>query len=232
VELQGQIEELRAQGLGMTATSYDQPAVLRDFAQRSGITYPLLSDEDAVTITEYGILNTVAEEGIESKSDDPALQADIERYVSVFGAVPFIVGTPFPGTFIVDRDRRVTARFFEDFYRERSTVSRIMLRLEADTNPISGFEGSTAHLTVRAYQSNPEVSVGSLFVLGLDITPAPGIHVYAPGAAELGYREIRLTFAPTSQIRPGEFVYPASEIYHFAPLDERIPVYQTRFTLL
>ncbi len=132
--------------------------------------------------------------------------------MSVFGAVPFIVGTPFPGTFIVDRDRRVTARFFEDFYRERSTVSRIMLRLGADTNPISGFEGSTAHLTVRAYQSNPEVAVGSLFVLGLDITPEPGICVYAPGASELGY--------------------PASEIYHFAPLDERIPVYQTRFTLL
>ncbi len=56
----------------MAAISYDPPAVLRDFAQRSGITYPLLSDEDSVTITEYGILNTVAEEGIESKSDDPA----------------------------------------------------------------------------------------------------------------------------------------------------------------
>lgn len=26
--------------------------------------------------------------------------------------------------------------------------------------------------------------------------------------------------------------YPASEIYHFAPLNERVPVYQKRFTLL
>ena len=39
-----------------------------------------------------------------------------------------------------------------------------------------------------ASQSNPDISVGSRFHLALDITPKPGMHVYAPGAHELGYR--------------------------------------------
>ena len=30
-----------------------------------------------------------------------------------------INGTPFPGTFMLDANTRVTSRFFEEFYRER-----------------------------------------------------------------------------------------------------------------
>ena len=126
----------------------------------------------------------------------------------------------------------MTARFFEDFYRERSTASRIMLWLGVDASPTAGSEGATAHLAVRAYQSNPEVSVGSRFTLGLDITPEPDIHVYAPGAEAFGYPVIRLTLAPNPHVRRSPLEYPASEIYHFVPLDERVPVYQRPFTLL
>jgi hypothetical protein len=206
--------------------------VLSHFAERRGITYPLLSDQGSKAITAFGILNTVAAEALGSGADDPVIQADAKRYVSVFGAVPFIVGTPFPGTFIVDREGRVTARFFEDFYRERSTVSRVMMRLGTEVNPIAGVEGSTEHLRFRAYQSNPEVSAGSLFTVGLDIMPEPGIHLYAPGAEEMGYRVVGLSFESDSQVELPALEYPGSEIYHFEPLDERVPVYQQPFTLL
>ena len=56
------MEELRERGFGVAAISYDSEAVLADFSQRRGITFPLLSDDDSEGITEFGILNTVAYE--------------------------------------------------------------------------------------------------------------------------------------------------------------------------
>ena len=60
MELQDQLETLKEQGLGVAAISYDSVEVLSDFAQRRGITFPLLADDDSSVITEFGILNTVA----------------------------------------------------------------------------------------------------------------------------------------------------------------------------
>ena len=90
---------------------------MRRFARRHGITFPLLSDDDSEAITAFGILNTVAEEAQGPNGDDPDVLADVAKYVAVSGADPMMVGTPFPGTFVLDRQGRVTQRFFEAFYR-------------------------------------------------------------------------------------------------------------------
>ena len=103
------MEELRVQGLGVVAISYDSEEVLADFSQRRGITFPLLSDDDSKVITEFGILNTVAYEMQGPNGDDPEVVADVAKYVSMFGASPMIAGTPFPGTFMLDRNGRVTS---------------------------------------------------------------------------------------------------------------------------
>ena len=42
----------------MTVESYDSRAVLKDFAQRKDIQFPLLSDADSGIIRRFGILNT------------------------------------------------------------------------------------------------------------------------------------------------------------------------------
>ena len=94
MELQDRLEELEAQGLGVAAISYDSEEVLADFSQRRGITFPLLSDDDSEVITEFGILNTVAAEGLGPNGDDPEVVADVAKYVSVFGASEMTVGTP------------------------------------------------------------------------------------------------------------------------------------------
>ena len=47
MELQDQLETLKEQGLGVAAISYDSVEVLSDFAQRRGITFPLLADDDS-----------------------------------------------------------------------------------------------------------------------------------------------------------------------------------------
>jgi len=233
VELQERFEELQAEGLGVAAISYDSEEVLAAFAERHGIKdVPLLSDDDSAAIRAFGIYNHVAEEGLGPNADDPVVKADVKRYVAVFGAVPNVVGTPFPGTFIVDREGRVTSRFFEEFYRERNTAANIMLKLGMPVSGVAGSSGETAHLEINASQSDPTIIVGNRFHLALDVAPKPGMHVYAPGADDLGYRVIGLTLEAPEFLRLLPLQYPASEIYHFEPLDERVPVYQRPFRLV
>ena len=232
MELQERLEELTSSGIGIAAISYDSAAVLADFAQRRSITFPLLSDDDSVVISQYGILNTVAAEGVGPDADNPEVQADVAKYVSVFGSSQLIVGTPYPGTFMLDTNGRVTSRFFEEFYRERNTTSNVMLKLGIGLSPIAAVEGSTAHLKFTAYPSNSSVTVGTRFSLALEVEPGPQMHVYAPGADDMGYRVIGFNLTPNSLARYEPVQYPESEIYHFEPLDEYVPVYQKSFTLL
>ena len=233
MELQERFEELQAEGLGVAAISYDSEEVLAAFAERHGIQdVALLSDDDSAAIRAFGIYNHVAEEGLGPNAEDPGVKADVLRYVAVFGALPIAVGTPFPGTFVVDRQGRVTARFFEEFYRERNTAANIMLKLGTPISGIAGSSGETAHLEIGATQSDPAITVGSRFHLALDITPTPGMHVYAPGAGDAGYRVVGLTLDLPSFLRLLPAEYPESEIYYFEPLDERVPVYREPFRLV
>ena len=232
MELQDRVEELREQGIGVAAISYDSEEVLADFSARRDITFPLLSDDDSRVITEFGILNTVATEGRGPNADDPDVVADVAKYVSVFGASQLIVGTPFPGTFMLDRNGRVTSRFFEEFYRERNTTANVMLKLGAGLSPIEAIEGSTAHLKFTAYPSNSSVTAGTRFSIAVEVEPNPNIHLYAPGAEEMGYRVISLNLRPVPHVRFEPVEFPPSEIYYFEPLDERVPAYQRPFILL
>ena len=226
------MEELKNSGIGIAAISYDSPAVLADFAERRGITYPLLADVGSSVVTEFGILNTVAAEGMGPNQDDPDVIADVAKYVSVFGSTQAIVGTPFPGTFMLDAQGHVSSRFFEEFYRERNTTSNVMLKLGIGLSPIAAITGETTQLKFTAYPSNTTVFVGTRFSIAVDVEPGPDMHVYAPGAETLGYRVIGLNLTPSSHLRFEPVEFPESEIYHFEPLDEYVPVYLRPFTLL
>ena len=216
----------------MAAISYDPPEILAEFSRRRGITFPLLSDSDSATIKAYGILNTVAEEVLSSGKDDPVVIADFNKYASVTGlnAASLVKGTPYPGTFIVDRQGRVTSRFFEEFYRERITASTIMMKLGAASAPVQATKISAGHVDITTYPSDPVVAPGNRFALAVNVMPAQHVHVYAPGAE--GYRTVKLGMADQPYVRFLPLAYPPSEIYFFKPLNERVPVYQRPFTLL
>ena len=139
-------------------------------------------------------------------------------------------GIAIPGTFILDTGGTVTARFFEDFYRERNTVANIMLRLGEGGDQVRGNRVSTSHLVVTAYASDSIVALGDRFSLVLDVEPAGSMHVYAPGAD--GYQVISLTLDEQPFVRTLPMRYPDSEIYYFEPLDERVPVFQEPFQLI
>lgn len=230
MELQGQVDTLRKQGLAVAAISYDSSEMLADFSGRHGITFPLLSDAGSATITRYGILNTIVEEALGPNGKDPAVLADLKVFATVNEPTERLRGIPFPGTFLVDRQGRVTSRFFEDFYRERVTVSNLMLRLGTFDAPIKAMQVSTDHLEIKTYPSDATVALGNRFSLVLEVTPRPRIHVYAPGAS--GYRVVALNITPQPFVRVLPMTYPRSEIYFFEPLNERVPVFQTPFTLL
>jgi peroxiredoxin len=231
VELQSRVKELRDRGLGLAVISYDSREIHEAFSRQNGITFPLLSDKGSETIKRYGILNTVVEEALGPNRDDPAVKADVSRYIAGSGTVPpMMKGIAFPGTFILDRQGRVTSRFFEDFYVERSTVAGILKRLDGRDQPVPGTKVSTEHLDVSTYPSDAAVAPGNRFSLALDIRPKRGMHLYAPGAS--GYRIISLSIAEQPFVRMLPLRYPASEIYFFKPLNERVPVYQKPFTLV
>jgi DsbC/DsbD-like thiol-disulfide interchange protein len=141
-----------------------------------------------------------------------------------------MAGMAFPGTLMLDQKGRVTARFFEDYYVERSTVSSILVRAGAGAEKVNATKVSTAHLGLVTYPSDAEVVPGNRFSLVAEITPASGIHVYAPGA--VGYRVVNLTIEPKQGIRLLPIRHPASEVYFFKPLNERVPVFQKPFTLV
>jgi peroxiredoxin len=231
VELQDRVKELSSRGLGVAVISYDAREVHEAFSRQKGITFPLLSDAGSKTIERYGILNTVVEEALGPDRDDPAVKADVSKYVAGSGTVPpMMKGIAFPGTFVLDREGRVTSRFFEDFYVERSTVAGILKRLDGRDRPVAGTRVSTEHLEVSTYPSDAAVAPGNRFSLALDIHPKRGMHLYAPGAS--AYRVISLSIVEQPFVRILPLKYPPSEMYLFKPLNERVPVYQKPFTLL
>jgi len=192
----------------LAAISHDPREITASFAERKGITYPLLSDIGSVVIREYGLLNT-------------QIPPDHEWY-----------GIPFPGTFILDPEGRVTARYFEESYRVRSTGQGLALRLGAGTGaaPDSAITVSNDQVEARIYSTDPVVALGQQFLITLDVTVKPGVHLYAPG--EHAYKALRFTLDSDSLFAVGNPVYPEAEDYYFAPLDEHVPVFAGSFRIL
>jgi len=226
------LNELRDKGLGLAAISYDRPEILADFSRRHGITFPLLSDAGSATIKVFGLLNTFAEDAVGPSKDDPGVADNIHTFVAAAGVAPDAarIGMAFPGSFILDRQGRVTSRFFEDLYIERNTVSSILMKLGGQAGSITGTKISTGQLELTTYPSDPAVAAGNRFGLALTIQPHPNMHLYAPGA--VSYRVVALTIASQPFVRVLPLKYPPPEVYFFKPLKKRVPVYRKPFTLM
>ncbi|OFW13264.1 MAG: hypothetical protein A3F70_18015 [Acidobacteria bacterium RIFCSPLOWO2_12_FULL_67_14] len=88
---------------------------------------------------------------------------------------------------------------------------------------------TTDHLQIATYASHDAVAPGEPFSIVFDIRPRERMHVYAPGAD--GYRIITVALARNPVLVTQPLQYPASEIYFFEPLNERVPVFQKPFRL-
>jgi AhpC/TSA family/Disulphide bond corrector protein DsbC len=195
---------LRKTGMNLAAISYDPVTVLAEFAERRGVTFPLLSDERSRTIKQYGILNTTV---AESSSQ---------------------YGIPFPGTFLLNRDAIVTSRYFEAAYQERNTMTSVLARLGGRVD-VPATKVSASHVAITSFATDQIVAPGTLFSLVLDIVPEPRVHVYAPGVT--GYKPIALAIEPLPHVVLRRPQYPKPTDYFFKPLKEHVPVFMRPFRI-
>ena len=172
--------------------------VIRHFAERVGITYPLLADTDSKIIRAFDILNTNIPE-------------DHEWY-----------GVPFPGIYVVDANGIIKAKYFEQDHRERYTADSILTR-EFGVAGGRRVEVQTDHLRLTAYSSDDAARSGNRITLVLDVELPERMHIYAPGVE--GYTASEFNIAEDPLLITHETEFPEAEILHLPAIDERVPVF-------
>ncbi|HKB10025.1 MAG TPA: protein-disulfide reductase DsbD domain-containing protein [Vicinamibacterales bacterium] len=83
------------------------------------------------------------------------------------------------------------------------------------------------HATIVASPAEVSGKAGEKLALFVDVTPKPGMHVYAPGNAD--YIPITVKLNPAAAIKAGKVAYPKSEVVTLA--DEKVSVFQKPFRL-
>ncbi len=104
------------------------------------------------------------------------------------------------------------------------------IRVRTSTTPFGPvLIAETPQLTLTAALSDEQLTPGKPLKITLDVEPARGVHVYAPGKHP--YQVVNVTLDAKPWLRALPLTYPASEVYHFKPLDERVAVYSKPFRL-
>jgi hypothetical protein len=209
VELEEHRPQFAAQGLGICTISYDSIEVLAHFAARKGITFPMLSDPNSEIIRQFGIFN------------DTISETDARQY-----------GIPHPGTFLVDEQGIVRHKFFEEKYVHRVTMASILAHGLGLAPAARASSVQADHATVTITATEDRIRPGNRFTLIVDVAPAPGAHLYAPGAERYGYHPLALTIEPP----PNATVYPArlpaTETIEFPTIGESVPAYTRAVRIL
>ncbi|MAG36048.1 MAG: hypothetical protein CL878_07380 [Dehalococcoidia bacterium] len=208
VELQEHLSVLRQQDIWICAVSYDPVDVLAEFAERFGITYPLLSDSDSAVIRRFGILNT-------------NIPPEHRWY-----------GVPFPGTYMVDVDGRVLTRSFYSDHRKRDAVVRMV---QDDFHITKTQHGDSQTVTVgevevAAYLSAATIRPGQVVTLTVEIGLAEGCHIYGE-PLPAGYVPTRLMIEEQEGLSAGDVAYPEPVPQRFDMLDEVLPAYAGQVVL-
>ena len=207
MELQSNLEKIRAKGLGVAAISYDSPAILKSFAERRHITFALLSDADSKIIRAFGILNE-------------SVPRETAQY-----------GIPYPGTYIVNRAGRVTEKYFEDDYTQRYMSAEVLVRKFGEAAATAHSTVEAKHLGLSASASNERVRAGQRISLVLDVELAPRLHVYAPGVGG-DYIPIAWSMKESPAILVKDVAFPRSKKVRLAAIKQTVPVYQGSFRLV
>jgi Disulphide bond corrector protein DsbC/AhpC/TSA family len=180
--------------------------VLKSFAARKQITFPLLSDPGSKIIRSYGILN---------ESVDKTNQ---------------FFGIPYPGTYVLDARGVVVAKYFEDDYKERETVSSILVRQFGLSAPGPHTTRQAKQLSLSTSASTQTIATGEHVALVIDIDLKPKMHVYAPGVQH--YIAIDWQIDPSDAAKAEAVAWPKSEILHLDAINETVPVYKGQFRLV
>ena len=200
MELEHDLPRIKAQGFGLAAISYDSVAILKNFAERRGITFPLLSDPASKMIQSFGILNEAAPKN-----------------------TPF-AGIPYPGTYLVDRQGVVISKYFVEDFRERDTAAEILVKQFGIRTEEARSTAETRYFRIATSSSNELVHQGQHISLVVDLDLKPRMHVYAPGV-QGGYIPIDWKLADSAGFKASPVAYPKPQVLRLDIIKETVPVF-------
>jgi hypothetical protein len=191
------------QGVKLAAISYDSEAILKFFADREKIEYPLLGDPESKIIKAYGVFNEEA----------TGMQKGFAR----------------PGYFFVDSKGIIREKFFEAKYRERLTGNSIVAKLFPELGEEVTETVEAPHLQLALDQSDRTGIPGTRITLSAEVRLPSDMHVYAPGTQ--GYKPIKLVIdsMPEMELKPA--LYPQSKTLFLPVINERVPVFEGTFRI-
>jgi hypothetical protein len=203
---------LEAEGIALFAISYDSVEILRGFADKHGIRFPLLSDEGSRVIRELGLIN-------EHVQEDHA----------VYGIKPSPrhVDLPYPGVFVLDKAGTIAKKRFHTSYRERDTGGALLATtLGILASPAqASFATPSESVVVRAWLDSPTYSFFQRLHAHVELRVAPGFHVYGvPTPA--GMLSLSARVAPIDGLEVGPASWPAAHTHHLEDLGEETGLYE------
>jgi hypothetical protein len=185
----------------LAAISYDSEEILKFFAGRHKIDYPMLADPDSKVIRAYGVLNQEA----------TGMQKGFAR----------------PGYFFIDTNGIIREKFFDPKYRERLTGNSLIAKLFPELGQEVTQVLAAPHLQLRLEQSDRSGVPGTRITLIVEVRLPPDMHLYAPGTQ--GYKPTTLVLDPIPGLELKPLVYPASKILYLPAIKERVPIFEGTF---
>jgi hypothetical protein len=187
----------------LAAISYDSEAILKYFADRRKIDFPLLADSDSRIIRAYQVLNAEA----------------TGQFLNMAR----------PGYFFIDPNGVIREKFFEAKYRERLSGNNVIAKLFPELGEEVTNSVEAPHLQLTVMQSDRIAYPGNRITLTAEVKLPADVHVYAPGTK--GYKPILLEIGPTRGTQGKSAVYPQSKILYLPAIKERVPVYEGIFRI-
>jgi len=217
VQLQHDLPAFQSAGMGLAAISYDGAAVLRDFASRKGITFPLLADHASHVIRAFGVANRRYAPGT-------LLDIDTERITDSPGDVP-VYGVAYPSVFVIGAKGTVLWRFVSETDELRLTGTAILERSIGAAPEVSRRPAQNGRVQATVTASNTEAGLGNRLWIGLELKMPPGLHIYGPEAGR-GYHGLQWRMDASSCWYQNEPAYPKPMLRHFAFEEQDLPVFE------
>ena len=203
MQLQNARQRFESQGLKLAAISYDSPAILKDFADRHKIEFPLLADPNSEVIRSFNVLDAEAK--------------------------GMTKGMAHPGFFYIDSSGVIREEYFEAKYTNRFTANNVIEKLFPELAEEVSQTVEAPHLRLGLSQSDRTVVAGSRVMLTAEIELPPDVHVYSPGVR--GYKPIQLVLHASRAIEPAPVVYPSPKSLYLEAIKEQVPVFEGKFRI-
>lgn len=184
--------------------TYDELDALAAFGDEFEITYPMLSDPDSEIIERFGILNTLV-----GPDDHPWF------------------GVPFPGSYVIDRDGVVIAKFFENEIGMRANANQLLRAAVGDSiviEPLPSREAVNEVTVELAYDGTTLMPI-VIHDLLITLRVPEGQHLYGEPVPE-GMVATTVTIDDEVPVISRAAIFPTTQEHRLAGTGDILHVYE------